>query len=501
MDINRSFGILLHPTSLPGPFAVGVLGQEAREFIAWLAEAGAGYWQVLPLNPVGPYASPYQAISAFAGNPLLIDPRPLVEQGWLEPGALPAKFTGKTVDYAWAQEHFPPLWERAFTVFRNQVGAQAGLAEFTQREGSWLADYALFVSLREKYPGKVWNRWPAPLAQRQPQALEQARLELADRIEFHSFVQWLFFSQWQNLREYAAQRSIKVIGDMPFFVSWDSADVWAHQEYFDLNPDGEPRVVAGVPPDYFSKTGQLWGNPLYRWERLAQDNYSWWLSRIQAAQELYDLVRIDHFRAFAAYWEIPAGSGSAVTGHWVPGPGAGIFRAMQETLGQVPVVAEDLGIITHDVEELRDQFHLPGMKVLQFAFSGDQDNPYLLENHPEHGDCITYTGTHDNDTTKGWFEGLSADAQLQIQEYLRAHGLDPEARGVVWAMIQLAMQSRCKLAIFPFQDVLSQGSEYRMNSPSHLEGNWTYRFLGNWDLELARDLRAIATATDRVVLS
>ena len=500
MEIERSFGILLHPTSLPGPFATGVFGSEAREFVDWLAAAGAGYWQVLPLNPVGPFASPYQAISAFAGNPLLIDPRRLVEQGWLAKEALPAVFEARTADYAWAQEHFPALWEECFREFKAQADSEADarLAAFVQKEASWLADYALFVSLRERYPDTVWNRWPTELAQRQPQALEQARRELADRIEFHCFVQWLFFSQWHDLRAYAAERGVRAIGDMPVFVSWDSADVWAHQEYFDLNRDGEPRVVAGVPPDYFSKTGQLWGNPLYRWQRLAQDGYAWWLDRIRAAQELYDLVRIDHFRAFAAYWEIPAGAVSAVTGHWVPGPGADFFQVMQKTLGQVPVVAEDLGIITHDVEELRDQFHLPGMKVLQFAFSGEEDNPYLLENHPEHGDCITYTGTHDNDTTRGWFNSLDLNGQSQVEGYLRAHGLNPGEEGVVWAMIHLAMQSSCKLAIFPLQDVFEQGTEARMNQPSQLDGNWSYRFDGEWSREVAEALRMAAQTAGRL---
>src|SRR5215210_578956 len=462
----RASGILLHPTSLPGRYGIGEFGDEALRFLDFLAASGQQLWQMLPLGPTGYGSSPYQPYSAFAGNPLLIATDRLVEEGLLDPALLEdlPPFPQDAVDYDAVTPFKQGLLRQAYARFRPGLDFD----EFREREAGWLGDYALFMALKGRHDGAGWNEWEPDLAARQPDALARAREDLVDEVAFHQFVQYLFFSHYGAVRREAEARGIRLVGDLPIFVAFDSADVWAHPDLFYLDAANRPTVVAGVPPDYFSATGQLWGNPLYRWDVMARDGYAWWLARLRAALALCDLVRVDHFRGFEAYWEVPAGETTAANGRWVRGPGDRLFAAVRDELGGLPIIAEDLGLITKEVGALRDRFALPGMKVLQFAFS-DPANPYLPHNYT--GNCVVYTGTHDNDTTRGWWESLSAKERAFARRYL---GRDGEE--IAWDLIRLAFGSVAALAVVPLQDLLDLGSAARMNTPGQEWGNWTWRF-------------------------
>jgi 4-alpha-glucanotransferase len=468
----RSAGLLLHPTSLPGRYGIGDLGPAALAWVDALAQARQTWWQVLPLGPTGYGDSPYQATSTFAGNPLLISPDLLVQDGLLRESELsPPNFPAERVDYPAVAAFKRGLLIRAWTNFRG--GAAAGLRgpfeEFIVRQARWLDDYALFQALKEAHAGKTWTEWEPGLVQRQPAKMARARQHLGNGIALHQFGQFLFFRQWQHLRQYAHERGVRLIGDLPIFVSADSADVWANPQLFQLDERRRPRVVAGVPPDYFSRTGQLWGNPLYDWEALRASGYSWWVARLQATLELVDLVRLDHFRGFEAYWEIPAGMPTAEVGRWVKAPGADFLRTARSVLGGLPLIAEDLGLITPEVEALRDEFALPGMRILQFAFS-DGKNPYLPHNYVRR--TVVYTGTHDNDTTAGWFAALPEHERAYLHRYLP----QASAATVAWDLIRLAWSSVADYAIAPLQDVFALGTEARMNLPGRPEGNWRWRY-------------------------
>lgn len=498
MKLERSWGILLHPTSLPGPWAVGVLGPAALGFLDWLAQAGGGFWQVLPLGPTGFGDSPYQVFSAFAGNPYLIDPEGLIARGWLpkmEPPAVPQDFVDYGFLYRWKWDL---LWQ-AYRGFRREADPQErrDLREFWEKERFWLEDYALFMTLKARFGGRSWAEWPKAARHRSPKVLEKAGNDPA--FGFHGWTQWVFFHQWSEVMSQAHARGIRVIGDIPIFVAYDSTDVWARPELFQLDGEGRPTVVAGVPPDYFSATGQRWGNPLYRWEAHEGEDFAWWRARIRQALRLCDLLRIDHFRGFTAHWEIPAEEPTAVRGRWVPTPGARLFERVREDLGGLPILAEDLGVITPDVEELRDRFGLPGMRVLQFAFDGAEDNPHLPRNFPAHGRVVVYTGTHDNDTAWGWYRSAPDSVRARFHALLAQEGIAVGGEeGVPWAMIELAFRSRAVLAMVPIPDVLGLGSEARLNYPSKAEGNWRWRLkAGQLQSELAQRLRRLAAATAR----
>ncbi len=470
---QRSSGVLLHPTSLPGPDGIGDLGESAFRFVDWLERAGQSLWQVLPLGPTSFGDSPYQTLSARAGNPLLISLDALADQDWLDQEDLADRpsFPADRVDFgrviAWKNSRL----ERAWAVFRERAAA-ADREEFSawrRAQSAWLQDFALFMALKEEQGGQPWYRWPVRLRDRDPQALAEAADRLEDRISAQAFNQWVFFTQWARLKAFAQARGIRFIGDIPIFVAHDSSDVWAHREYFLLDEEGRPGVVAGVPPDYFSKTGQLWGNPLYDWNSLAADRYSWWVERVRSCLETVDLVRIDHFRGFAAHWEIPAGQETAVNGRWVRGPGAAFFTVLQQELGDdLPIIAEDLGVITPDVEKLRDDFGLPGMKVLQFAWSGPEN---LFLPHHINANCVVYSGTHDNDPTLGWWRHLAGSAVKElVAEYTGGEVAEPN-----WTLIRLGMTSCAHTFIATMQDVLGLGREGRMNLPGEGSGNWNWR--------------------------
>jgi len=470
MKLERSSGVLLHPTSLPGPHGIGDLGPQAYVFADFLAEAGCGLWQVLPLGPTGFDNSPYQSFSAFAGNPYLISPAPLLADRWLSPEDLPAAaFPPERVDFCSVIPWKLRVLDAAFQGYKSAAPTQVReeFGAFRDRHAPWLEDYALFKAIKEAHQGKRWDEWPEPLRTRRPEALAAVRRELMEGVERQKFRQFLFFRQWDALRRHAAAKGIRIIGDVPIFVASDSADVWAHPDLFKLDEGLQPTVVAGVPPDYFSPTGQLWGNPLYRWEAHASAGFAWWTQRLRAALELVDQVRLDHFRGFAAAWEVPAGSLTAEKGIWVKGPGAGLLSKLREELGDLPLIAEDLGVITPDVEKLRDDFGLPGMKILQFAFSGP-DNPFLPHSYP--GNCVVYTGTHDNDTTRGWYRSAPGMERDFCRRYLGRDGTD-----VVWDLIRAAWSSPAEFALAPMQDLLDLDSEARMNKPGKPSGSWTWR--------------------------
>jgi 4-alpha-glucanotransferase len=478
----RSSGILLHISSLPGRFGIGDLGAEAYHFVDFLAAGKQSLWQILPLGPTsgGNAHSPYVALSAFAGNPLLINLEQLVADGLLSESTLasmPVLPEGVT-DYANAGAgKFPVLRMVAEQFSRAASSAlQTTFRTFCDQHRWWLDDYALFMALRAEFHDASWQTWMPELTRREPTALATWEKKLAQEIYFHKFLQLIFFAQWNRLKTYANERGVKIVGDIPIYVGFDSAEVWAHPELFDLQPDTQtPRVVAGVPPDYFSETGQRWGNPLYRWRdehgQSVQAVYDWWVRRFRATLEMADIVRVDHFRGFEAYWAIPAEAKTAVNGQWLLGPGAQLFQLVQRVLTELPVIAEDLGVITPEVDALRLQFSFPGMKVLQFAFGGDASNPYLPHNYSD-PDCVVYTGTHDNDTTRGWFASATPEYQDHVLRYLgRADDDD-----IHWQLMRLAWSSVATLAIAPLQDVLGIGSEGRMNIPGQPEGNWCWRY-------------------------
>ena len=476
----------MHPTSLPGRFGGGELGREALEFVRFLEKAGQKIWQVLPLGPAGGGDSPYSAISAFAGNPLLVSTENLIGEKLLDPD-LPKHPTGP-VDYPAVTKAKMSRLREAYA--RSKPSEE--FDEFRERHSTWLDDYALYAALKTRLGDAPWNRWETGLRDREPEALARARRELADEIHFHEYVQYLFFRDWESVRKEANAAGVEVVGDLPIFVSHDSADVWANRRLFHLDTEGEPTVVAGVPPDYFSETGQLWGNPLYDWDKMREESYQWWVERIRMALTLYDTVRIDHFRGFEAYWEISSGEETAAGGRWVKGPGREVFDALADALGELPIIAEDLGEITAGVEELRDSLGLPGMKVLQFAFSGP-DNPHLPHNYNQaSGNWVVYTGTHDNDTTAGWWASATQEERSFARRYLGKEYV------TVPDLIRQAYSSAAARAIVPMQDLLGLGTETRMNTPGTAEGNWKWRLDGaTLTDELAGRLRNLAETYGR----
>lgn len=476
MALERSSGILLHPTSLPGGHGIGDLGDEAYRWIDFLAAGGQRLWQLMPLGPTGYGDSPYQCFSAFAGNPYLISLDRLHQTGLLDQPDLTGAPAADphSVDYGAVIPYKLERLERAARRFLETADDDARRAfdRFSDEQAYWLDDYALFMAIKEAHGGNAWNSWDEKLRLRDPAALEQAREEHAGAIRKHKIWQHFFDRQWRSVKAYANENGVEIVGDIPIFIAYDSADAWANPDLFFFDENGEPTVVAGVPPDYFSSTGQRWGNPLYRWKKMKENGYAWWIRRFESTLEFVDIVRVDHFRGFEAYWEIPADEPTAEKGRWVRGPGQDFFDAIQDALGELPIIAEDLGVITPEVEELRDRNGLPGMKVLQFAFAGDASDPYLPHNYDKN--FVVYTGTHDNDTTNGWY----AQAPEAERDYVRRY-LGRGDENVAWEFIRLAQRSVADLAIFPLQDGLGLGSEARMNTPGQAAGNWTWRF--TWD--------------------
>lgn len=480
----RTSGVLLHITSLPGPYGSGDFGSQAYAFVDWLQEAGQGLWQVLPLVPPGYGESPYQGYSAFAGNPLLISLERLHDESWFPSDGVPkTTFEAEsTVDFEKVIPDRQHALKVAFAYFQSQAssGERDQLELFREANQWWLEDYALFTSLKEYYGGVVWNNWPTPLAQRKPEALQEARRQLENEIAFQVFLQYQFSRQWQTLKKYANERGIRIIGDVPIFVAHDSADVWAHQDQFFLDVNGNSRLIAGVPPDYFSATGQRWGNPLYRWDVMRDSGYAWWVKRLSHSAELFDYLRLDHFRGFDAYWEIPADSPDAVHGRWVPGPGAEFFQTARQQLGELPLIAEDLGVITPEVQALRDHFGFPGMRVIQFGF-GDDPLKALHQPHNFARNCVAYSGTHDNDTTLGWFNSIAGtnttrtEEQIERERYEILQYLGGESSDIQWRIIRLVMASVARFAVVTMQDILGLGTEGRMNLPGTSRGNWRWR--------------------------
>jgi 4-alpha-glucanotransferase len=472
MHYERASGILLHPTSLPGPYGIGDIGPEAYAWVNFLASSGCGLWQVLPLGPTGYGDSPYQCFSAFAGNPFLISPDALLAEDLLHPNDLTEKmpFAEDKVDFGAVIPYKLGLLDRSYTRFQKMgsKAIQQDFAAFKATESHWLADFSIFMAIKEAYGGGPWIDWPQALRQRDPKALEAFIKDQQDAIERHAYRQFLFFRQWARLKDYAHEQNVKILGDIPIFVAHDSADVWANPELFYLDADGNPTVVAGVPPDYFSPTGQLWGNPLYRWDYHATTKYAWWLSRFNAVLGMVDYVRLDHFRGFAGYWEIPAGEKTAIKGRWVTGPGKHFFSQLQKDLGDLHILAEDLGVITEDVDDLRETFGLPSMKVLVFAFDDDATNIFLPHNYTQ--DCVVYTGTHDNDTVLGWYKRVEEKERDYARRYLARDGHD-----ISWDLIRAAWSSVAVFALAPMQDFLSLDNTARMNYPSTLGGNWVWR--------------------------
>lgn len=487
---KRAAGVLFHPTSLPGPHGIGTLGRAAFTWVDFLVGAGQKWWQILPLGPTGYGDSPYQCFSALAGNPYLVDLEAVRDDGLLTAAELAVSFPVDHVDFGpvieFKNKALARAWERFGASARPVLRAE--FEAFTAAEAGWLDDFALFMALKDSNGGVSWQEWEAPLRLRDAAALAQSRAALRSAIGLHQFRQFLFFRQWRAVKRYANERGVHLIGDVPIFVSIDSADVWARPELFQLDDARRPIAVAGVPPDYFSATGQLWGNPLYDWEAVAADNYAWWIDRLRATLAQVDLIRIDHFRGFEAYWRIPAGNPTAEFGVWTPGPGRALFDQLRATLGDLPLIAEDLGVITPGVDGLRQAAALPGMRVLQFAFGGATEDRFLP--HMYEHDTVVYTGTHDNDTTRGWYEHITEAERDRVRRYLACDGRD-----VAWDMIRAAWMSVADLAVAPLQDVLDLGSPARMNTPGQPAGNWSWRLLPDqlqpWHRDRLGDLTAI----------
>jgi len=507
MTFRRASGILLHPTSLPGRFGIGDLGPAAYRFADFLIESGQSLWQVLPLGPTGYGDSPYACYSAFAGNTLLISPERLAEDGLLNQSELDEveSVPDEKVDFGRAHEIKDHLLKKVFARYQQTTttGFRSEFDAFTERNASWLNDYALFRALKTEQGGKAWHEWDGSLVRRETTALERAKTKLHDQIEAHKFAQFLFFKQWFELKAYCNERGVDVIGDVPIFVAHDSADVWTNPEQFKLDGEGVPTVVAGVPPDYFSATGQFWGNPLYNWETMLADGFRWWIERVRAILQIVDIARIDHFRGFAACWEIPAGDTTAERGRWVEVPGRKLFNAIRNELGELPIIAEDLGVITPDVEKLRDSLGFPGMRILQFAFSSDTTNIDLPHNY--HRNMVVYTGTHDNDTTVGWFNSVAGAASTRSAEQISAERnyclkyLHTDGDEIHWDFIRAVLASVADTALIPLQDLLGLGTEARMNLPNSTSGNWVWRFRdGALTSEHAERLRLLTETYGRV---
>jgi 4-alpha-glucanotransferase len=503
MRLPRASGILLHPTSLPGKFGIGDLGPLAFAFVDRLAGAGQTYWQILPLGPTGYGDSPYQCFSAFAGNTLLISPELLVNGGIVDDDDLVDLPSGPSdrVDFSAVQKWKAELLAKAYNRFRRSVDGELRheYEDFCQANSIWLEDYALYRALKNSQSLKPWYEWPHRLKLRDERTIEIAKKQLAPQMESERFYQFLFFRQWTALKKYANDKGIKIIGDVPIFIALDSSDVWCHQDQFKLSADGSAKVVAGVPPDYFSKTGQLWGNPIYDWDAMKRDGFQWWITRFKATLEIVDIARVDHFRGFAAAWEVPGGDETAENGHWVPVPGHELFTAVRNALGDLPLIAEDLGVITADVTSLRDEFGFPGMRILQYAFGGDAKNHDLPHNFIHN--CVAYTGTHDNDTAVGWWSSKSGAGSTRDSraidhehEYCLRY-LNTDGREINWDMIRAVWSSVADTAIASLQDVLGLGNEARMNLPASTSGNWTWRFTGDAITDAAVERLNILTET------
>jgi 4-alpha-glucanotransferase len=504
---RRAAGILLHPTALPGPHGIGELGRDAVAFLDFLKDAGQSLWQVLPLGPTGYGDSPYQSLSAFAGNPLLLSLEGLRVDGLLDDDDLkPAHDLPRAaVDFGALIGFKRPLLAKAHAAFEARAGAEArdAFEAFRERQASWLPDFALYAALKRAYGGAPWYEWDPSLARREPSALAKARTEQTPELRGVEFEQWLFFSQWGKLRAEARARGIRIMGDVPIFVSHDSADVWAHPELFHLDDEGQPTLQAGVPPDYFSATGQLWGNPLYRWDELARTGYAWWIERVRAVLSLVDVVRLDHFRGFEACWEVPGGERTAENGHWVKVPGAALFEALEAALGALPIVAENLGLITPEVEALRKRLGFPGMAVLQFAFGGDDSTSHFLP-HNLPREVVAYTATHDNDTAVGWWGGGVGESTRSAKDVEREHAralayVGGDGTEIHWDFVRALYVSVADTVIVPLQDVLGLGSETRMNLPGRADGNWRWRCDSSaLTPELRSRLRALAAVSGRL---
>ncbi|MBI3123119.1 MAG: 4-alpha-glucanotransferase [Ignavibacteriales bacterium] len=475
MNIERSAGILLHPTSLPGKFGIGDLGPSAYHFVEFLKAAGQTLWQVFPLGPTGYGDSPYQCFSAFAGNPLLISPEFLHRDGLLSDADLahPHKYNAHKIDFGSVIELKTKLLRKAFHNFSKSKNISDECKEFCSKNEYWLEDYALFMAAKSHHGGVQWTEWDASIAFRKD--LSSWKKKLADEIKYQKFVQYTFHKQWTSLREFVHQNGIKIIGDLPIFIAYDSADLWANKELFTVRKDGSLEFVAGVPPDYFSATGQLWGNPLYKWKEMEKDDFLWWRRRISNLLTMVDIVRIDHFRGFDAFWEIPGDAETAINGRWVKAPGHKLFNAIKKSLGVLPIIAEDLGVITDSVEELRDHFDFPGIKILQFGLGEDGDKKFLPHNHIKN--CVVHTGSHDNETTHGFLESerhKNSGVYEWAQKYFNYYG-----DNLTYELIRAAYQSPANICVIPMQDILNLGNEARMNYPGRPGGNWTWRFTWN----------------------
>lgn len=501
MPFPRSSGILLHPTSFPSRFGIGDLGLEAYKFIDFLAESAQQLWQILPLGPTGYGNSPYASYSSMAGNPLLISPQKLHDQGLLtdEDFANLPEFPVDRVDYEQVGQIKMPMLRKACERFQSNASEvqRKQFAGFCEATAGWLEDYALFMALHEYFGATSWHTWEPEIAKAHPDAKEKWRQQLSHEIYVQKYLQFEFFRQWSELKQYANLHHIQIIGDIPIYVAHNSVDVWAHRDIFAIDEEtGEPALMAGVPPDYFSATGQLWGNPVYNWEKLQQDHFRWWAQRFIATLDYVDIVRIDHFRGFEAYWAVKQGETTAINGEWIKAPGEELFQVLSDKLGKMPIMAEDLGTITPEVYALRDHFDIPGMKVLQFAFGGGSDNPYLPFNYERNS--VVYTGTHDNNTTLGWFNQLSEWEKENVLRYLGC----TSSEGINWDLICLAFSSVANQAIIPMQDLLNLGAEAQMNFPSKPEGNWEWRYRNDAITEQLRDrLKSITYTYGRAPIS
>lgn len=479
MQFERSAGILLHPTSLPGQFGIGDLGRDAFKFVDFLAESGQTLWQILPLNPTGYGDSPYQALSAFAGNPLLISPEKLIEENLLPTSAIEnlPSFDHHSVDFGRVINFKFSLFKKTFEKFRSSSDNEltTSFEKFCDDEQSWLNDFSLFMAVKNHFNGKLWTKWEENISKKKKAAVEKYSRKLANEILYHKFVQFIFHKQWFELKEYASRKNIKIIGDIPIFVAFDSSDVWANRELFEIDEYGNPIFIAGVPPDYFSATGQRWGNPHYKWEVMEQDDYKWWRERIQSLLKMTDIIRIDHFRGFYNYWKIPGDAPTAEKGEWVLGPGEKFFSVLEKYFEKLPIIAEDLGILVPGVYELRDKFNFPGMKILQFAFGSEGEKKFLPHRYPKN--CMVYTGSHDNDTTLGWWNSIQNDGKDTKEfflKYTNSNGTD-----ACWDLIKLAYSSVADIVIIPMQDFLRFDTNSRMNFPGKENHNWQWRF--SWD--------------------
>lgn len=495
MKIERSAGILLHPTSLPGDFGIGDLGPSANHFIDFLAHAGQTLWQIFPLGPTGYGDSPYQCFSAFAGNPLLVSPELLLKEGLLnksELGNVPDN-NSHSIDFGPIINYKYDLLQKAFAHFKaKKESFKHEFDNFCKNNSYWLEDYSLFMAAKQYHGGVTWTQWDQSIAFRKNIAEWQTKLK--DGIDYHKFLQFTFDKQWTNVRRYAHKNGIRIIGDLPIFIAYDSADTWANKELFSVRKDGSLEFVAGVPPDYFSATGQLWGNPLYKWKVMEKDNFKWWKSRISKLLEMVDIIRIDHFRGFDAYWEIPGDAKTAIHGRWVKAPGEKLFNAMKKEFGDIPIIAEDLGVITNSVEELRDKFEFPGIKILQFGLGEDGDKKFLPHNHIKN--CVVHTGSHDNETTRGFLESeckKNSGIYEWTQKYLNYYG-----DNMTYELIRTAYASVANIVVIPLQDILNLDNSARMNLPGTLGGNWTWRF--TWDQidqSLAKQYKEMTIAFER----